>query len=69
MNPSIEHVLQFFAFEHLPPHLAAISQPFHALANEVAGMADNPETTVALRKLLEAKDAAVRAVIAKGASR
>lgn len=66
MNPSIAHVLQFFAFEHLPPHLAAISQPFHELAHNVAEMADNPETTVALRKLLEAKDAAVRAVIAKG---
>jgi hypothetical protein len=65
VNPSIVHVLQFFAFAHLPPHLAAISQPFHELAHAVAGMSDNQETTVALRKLLEAKDAAVRSVLVK----
>jgi hypothetical protein len=63
VNPSIEHVLKFFAYAHLPPKLQAISMPFFELAKVVAQSADNPEVTVALRKLLEAKDAAVRAVL------
>jgi len=63
MNQSIEHVLKFFAYEHLPPRLQEISKPFSELAHQVAGRADNPETTVALRKLLESKDAAVRAAL------
>ena len=75
-----EHILQFFAYAHLPPHLQAVSKPFCDLANaivsgdnvEVSGsvtfgpaLPRNPERTVALRKLLEAKDAAVRALVAK----
>ncbi len=63
MHPATEHVLRFFAYDHLPGHLQAISKPFHDLAHQVAQRADNPETTVALRKLLEAKDAAVRAAL------
>lgn len=65
MDP-IEHIMQFFAHAHLPPHLAAISAPFGKLADDiVATCPRNPERTVALRKLLEAKDAAVRALVAK----
>lgn len=57
-----EPILQFFAFEHLPPHLQDVSRPFGVLATDiVAWLPRNPERTVALRKLLEAKDAAVRA--------
>lgn len=63
---SAEHIMQFFAFEHLPEHLQAVSRPFSALATEiVTDLPRNPERTVALRKLLEAKDAAVRAALAK----
>ena len=54
--------MQFFTWAHLPAHLQAISKPFGELANTiVAQLPRNPERTVALRKLLEAKDAAVRA--------
>lgn len=61
-----EHILQFFAHAHLPPHLAAVSKPFGDLAAQLAeSVPRNPERTVALRKLLEAKDAAVRALVAK----
>jgi len=61
----LEHIVQFFAFAHLPPHLQAISKPFADLADQiVATLPKNPERTVALRKLLESKDAAVRAAIA-----
>lgn len=78
MHPSIEHILQFFEYHHLPPHLSMVSKPFHDLAWALAegehspqsgavttgrGPIEGPEATVALRKLLEAKDAAVRAVL------
>ena len=65
-HPSIEAVLQFFAWSHLPPHLQDVSRPFAALAaGIILKLPRNPERTVALRKLLEAKDAAVRALVAK----
>lgn len=61
-----DHIEQFFEYEHLPQHLQVISKPFCDLAKAVAATVPrNPERTVALRKLLEAKDAAVRAVVAK----
>lgn len=61
-----EHIVQFFAFDHLPPHLREVSAPFAKLADiVVANLPRNPERTVALRKLLEAKDAAVRAKLAQ----
>lgn len=61
-----EHIMQFFAYAHLPPHLQEVSQPFAVLAEAMVDtLPRNPERTVALRKLLEAKDAAVRAKIAK----
>lgn len=67
-----EHIIQFFAYEHLPPHLQKVSAPFcelaKALVAEGTGLPRNPERTVALRKLLEAKDAAVRALLAKDAT-
>lgn len=92
MSENQEHIEQFFAYEHLPPKLQAVSKPFCVLARIILGtdhvgqdaanaidpndggppipiyafpLPWNPERTVALRKLLEAKDAAVRAVIAK----
>jgi len=66
MSKPIDHVLQFFTYDHLPEKLAAVSMPFCELAQRVAIAApDSRETTIALRKLLEAKDAAVRAVLDK----
>jgi hypothetical protein len=57
-------LLQFFKYEHLPAHLQAISKPFGDLARSLADtLPANAETTTALRKLLEAKDCAVRAVL------
>lgn len=61
-----EPMIQFFAYEHLPPHLQEHSKPFFALAEHlIATLPRNPERTTALRKLLEGKDAAVRAAIFK----
>lgn len=78
---SQEHIMQFFAYEHLPPHLAAVSKPFCDIARAMVGdergmpvgtstafpLPRNPEREIALRKLLECKDAAVRAALAKEA--
>ena len=59
-------MLQFFAYDHLPPDLKAVSCMFYQLAEAlVRDLPSNPERTVALRKLLEAKDCAVRALIFK----
>ena len=60
-----EPIAQFFTFAHLPPHLAAVSKTFAAVALSTLELPRNPERTVALRKLLESKDAAVRAALAK----
>lgn len=60
-----EHITQFFTYQHLPPALQAVSKPFCELATHIVDtLPRNPERTVALRKLMEAKDAAVRALIA-----
>jgi hypothetical protein len=59
----VGNVLKFFRYEHLPEKLQAISRPFAELAVKVANGPACAETTVALRKLLEAKDCAVRAYV------
>jgi hypothetical protein len=65
MDEPNEHIMQFFVYDHLPPPLQPVSKPFSELANHILSTAPrNPERTVALRKLLESKDAAVRAVLA-----
>jgi hypothetical protein len=57
-----EPILQFFSWTHLPARLQQVSMPFGQLAESIVStLPRNPERTVALRKLLEAKDAAVRA--------
>ncbi len=57
-------ILRFFSYAHLPAHLQAVSRPFADLAAHIdATIPHNAESTVALRKLLEAKDAAVRATL------
>ena len=59
-----DRMLQFFEYGHLPPHLKNASRPFCDLAFKVvAEYPMNPERTVALRKLLEAKDAAIRSLL------
>lgn len=62
----MEPLMQFFAYAHLPEKLQAVSKPFGDLAQRIVEtLPRNPERTVALRKLLEAKDCAVRALIWK----
>src|SRR5229473_5869213 len=64
MSDPAEPMLQFFEFSHLRPDLQAVSKPFCELAhNSIGTLPRNPERTVMLRKLLEAKDCAVRALL------
>ena len=61
---SLDDVLRFFDYDHLPRHLQAVSAPFSKIADVILSTSMHcPERSVALRKLLESKDAAVRAAI------
>lgn len=59
------NLIRYFGFGHLPEGpLRNTSERFHHLAVELDEyLPDGPEKTVALRKLLESKDAAVRAAL------
>lgn len=64
LHPSVREVLQHFEIDHLPEDLRAVSGNFYQLAWILATTLKGPELTVGLRKLLEAKDCAVRAKVA-----
>lgn len=56
--------LRFFNFGHLPGHLQKVVSPYRDLAYQIAERGGDPaERQVALRKLCESKDCAVRALI------
>lgn len=60
----VDPILKFFAYEHLPHKMQEFSRPFADMAQDIVErIPRNAERTVALRKLLEAKDAAVRAAL------
>lgn len=57
-------IVKYFRFAHLPDYLKKFSRPWATLAAEVCETINaSAERTVALRKLLEGKDAAVRAAL------
>ena len=57
-------LLKYFEFAHLPATLQEVSKPFHELAWALAQkLPQGEELDMALRKLLEAKDCAVRAAL------
>jgi hypothetical protein len=57
-------ILKYFRFAHLPPALGDVSSIFAEAALRIVELVPpSAEFTVALRKLLEAKDAAVRAAL------
>lgn len=59
--------MRFFAYDHLPPALQDVSRPFADLAEHICCTSEpSAEQSVALRKLLECKDAAVRAALPSG---
>lgn len=59
-----EPIMRFFAWSHLPEKLQLVSEPFGRLAcGMMIGLPRCAERTAGLRKLLEAKDCAVRAAM------
>lgn len=59
---AINPIMKYFAYEHLPEKLQAISKPIGDVARQMdEQLPDGPEKSVGLRKLLEAKDCLVRA--------
>lgn len=67
MNNEALRLLGYFSYEHLPPSLQAVSKPFAELAHQMLDQLDDgaAETAVMMRKLLEAKDCAVRSALGK----
>lgn len=60
-HPSTVHIVKCFAFDHLPLDLQVYSAKCWELAEwYLDRFIDGPELTVALRRLLEAKDGFVR---------
>lgn len=68
LHPATAQLLELFEYKHLPEHLQDISRPFHNLAWSVAQESTQrgAEQTTCLRKLLEAKDCAVRMKVPLG---
>lgn len=69
-HPSINAMMRFFDYDHLPPELQDISKPFADLADKLVanlGHIQEPgagaQLNRALQKLLESKDCAVRAAL------
>lgn len=59
-----DRMMRNFRYAHLPLHLQDVSLRFAALARWIVdNIPSSPERTVALRKVLEGKDCAVRARI------
>jgi hypothetical protein len=71
MKGRVEQLMDFFEYNHLPSHLKELSKPCADLADHMIGKFaqsvvhpnDNEELIAGLRKLLEAKDCFVRALI------
>jgi hypothetical protein len=67
-HPATQHIVRFFHYEHVvPDDMRAVSKMFHDLAERIVeSVPDGPELTTCLRKLLEAKDCGVRALLEHG---
>lgn len=65
-DPAMSPIIEFFKYEHLPPHLQAVSKPINDLARQMDDdLPDGAEKSAGLRKLLEAKDCFVRAELGR----
>lgn len=62
-HPGTVALMRHLSFAHLPENLRVIVEPFAMTARVMLGAieTDSPELTTMLRKLIEAKDCAVRA--------
>lgn len=61
---AIREIMPQFTYDHLPDHLAEISRPFCELALKMQRqLPESMETYMTLRKIMEAKDCAVRSYL------
>jgi hypothetical protein len=60
-----DDILQFFDYSHLPARLWPVCQPFRVMAERMCDLPRNDEQTAGLRKLLEARDCAIRSMLFK----
>lgn len=68
-NPAVRQIHRFFAYDQLPAELQPVSRHFAITADlMLQWLPDSPELTACLRKLLEAKDCAVRAALDSNAT-
>jgi hypothetical protein len=63
LHPAVVDLLRYFEYGHLPPHLQAISRPFHNLAHDMAERLTGPQVRDGLFDLLRSKDCMVRAAL------
>lgn len=64
MANNVKPEMGFFDYQHLPDRLQEVSRPFYSLANQLDFMLpEGSEKDICLRKLLEAKDCAVRSLL------
>ena len=64
LHPSVQHLLDLFAYDHLPVYLQRVSMPVSVLAHRMAhSLESGPEIVVGLRHLLDAKDCLVRQAV------
>lgn len=60
----MDKVTSLFRYEHLPKHLQEVSKPFYDMAVHLTeNLLPSAEVTLAIRKLWEAKNLAVFAVV------
>jgi hypothetical protein len=65
----MKQFLQFFRTDNLPAAAVPSGKAFFELATQlIRDLPANPESTVAMRKLMEARDCAVRSVLFKSES-
>ena len=64
MEPDASPILKYFTYAHLPERLQSVSRPIGDLARQMDEVLPNgAEKSAGLRKLLEAKDCLVRALL------
>lgn len=64
-SPAAAFITRYFSYAQLPPRLQDVSRVFREAAERIDALAvtDEDQRRIALQRLLEAKDAAVRAIL------
>jgi len=64
MDQSVANIMRYFEFSHLSENLQIVAREYYGFAHALEqNLPTGPEKSVALRKLLESKDAAVRSAL------